>query len=222
MRYLFSRQGAYLDRDLERLPSLTFLDRFKGEKISKISIFTMSFTGEKIFAQETVKTMPEELVRIYCFICSAWTNLKIVRTTMTSGLTHFQDACTGCDANYAYTPFTCTEMNDIENSLKKIGVTRRQTDDIITMISSNKNTKYHFNQSFGSVYTAALLYSVQKREKSDENEECPICLDLPESKKELKCSHIVCESCYKRMNKERCPFCRCFFEWNGDNERFLF
>jgi len=182
----------------------------------------MSYSDENVLAEETVKRMPEAFAKIYCFICSAWTGLKIVRKTMISGLTHYEDACTECDANYAYTPFTCTEMNGIENSLKNIGVTRKQTDDIITMISSNRNTKYHFNQSFGSVYTEALLESVQMREKSDENEKCPICLDFPESQKELKCSHIVCESCYEKMNKERCPVCRCFFEWNGDVERFLF
>ena len=182
----------------------------------------MSSLGEYAIIKENVKIMPEALVRIYCFICSDWTSLKLVKTTLTDGSTVFEDACTECDTGYAYLPFSFDDMTEITKSLKTIGVTRKQSDDIISMISSNKNTKNKFNESFGSVYTSALLNSARKREKEDGPEDCSICLEIPESKKELQCSHIVCSSCFEQMNKEQCPLCRCYFEWNGDLKRILY
>lgn len=183
----------------------------------------MSSAEENVLTKENVKIMPRSLGGIYCFICSDWTLLKVVKTTMKNGNDHYEDVCTDCDTGYAYTPFTCTEINEIENALNTIGVTQKQVDEIVKMISSNKNTKYKFNESFGSVYTKASLDSVRRREIPDQPEQCLICFDLPESStsKTLDCSHIVCTPCFERMDKDQCPLCRCYFEWNGDIERIL-
>jgi hypothetical protein len=198
-------------------------ERIKATKkaILKI-ILNMSFLRTNVVSKENVKVMPQALAGIFCFICSKWTSLKIVRTTMTNGEKHYEDVCDNCEDGMAYFPFDRIEMESIKNSLKTIGVSRKQVETIICMIKSNDNTKFRFNQSFGSIYTEVLLDSARKREKSDEPEECFICLEIPEIKKELKCSHIVCEACYEKIDKERCPMCRCYFEWNGDLDRILY
>ena len=44
-----------------------------------------------------------------------------------------------------------------------------------------------------------------------EGEKCEICyaVDLcEETKKVLDCKHFLCNSCYKRLLKKECPFCR--------------
>ena len=173
---------------------------------------------------ENIKFLSRDLACIYCFICSDWRTLKIVKNTLQSGETSYVDVCVDCELGVAYIPFTCDEMINIRKSLESINVNRKQADDIVRMISSNNNTKYRFNQSFGSVYTEALLDLARKREPPNHPEECPVCLETPKltTIKTLDCSHIVCTLCFEKMNKERCSICRCFFKWHGDINRLIF
>jgi hypothetical protein len=46
-------------------------------------------------------------------------------------------------------------------------------------------------------------------------EECNICLSIPVNNnwKELNCSHKMCFSCFLKLQKQTCPFCRSSFKY---------
>ena len=177
--------------------------------------------------------MPSSLVQIFCYICSDWTGLKIMKTTFVDYSIHYIEACTRCDFGAKYQPFSPWDRQNIDTTKESLALISDdwQDDELKDIPPTLENAvklylswikpEYQLCQSFSTLYVTSTLEAAQRREKPLEPEFCMICLEIPLIEKELECSHIVCTDCYRRINKEKCPECRCLLQWDGDIEKIL-